>query len=163
MTSQEVRRLYGLAHKLARAYKPFWLDYPDVIQEYAIAGWIAAESPHNKGGNERIHWGYVFKAMFNRFKRMMEKASKDCEGKIVLESTGWNRDSDSESVVDISDLQVTHDLIIPIPKDGEILETLIALATFPTDVACREALGVCINRWNYRRAQAKRFVEDNLS
>lgn len=162
MTPAEVRQLYGMAHKLARAYKPFWLDHNDVIQEYVIAGWIAAESPLNPGGRERIHWGYVHKAMFNKFKRILEKASKDREGRIVVESTGWNKSTDSESPADIADLQVTHDIILPIPKDGEILETLIALATFPTDTACREALGVCKNRWDYRRAQAKRFVEDNL-
>ena len=162
MIQAEVRQLYGMAHKLARAYKPFWLDHSDVIQEYVIAGWIAAESPLNPGGRERIHWGYVRKAMFNKFKDIIKLAKRDRDGYIVVESTGWNKSTDNESPAEITDLQVTHDIVLPVPQDGEILETLIALTTFPTDTACREALGVCIDRWYIRRAQAKRFVEDNL-
>lgn len=161
MHKDDLSQMYGLARKLARTYRPYWMDYDDVVQEFVTEGWKAASSRshlayNNAFGRDRVHWGYIKKAMYRRFIDLVTMA-KRVNDEVVLEET--DTISNPEYSVDA----ITHDLVLQLPEAGEIRETLLALITFPTECECKAQLGVCNNRWTYRKAAAKRYIQENIA
>lgn len=138
MTKSELAKLYRLARKLAFVYRPFYMDREDAVQEYVIAGLLAAEKCPT------WCWKYLYRSMYNRFLCLIRKPQIEA--------------------VDIDDIpqQARQIIPIPLPQDEKLASMLVAIATYPTYGEAFSHLGMSYAEGYWLLGKAKKYVHEHM-